>query len=107
MSSASSRRLLPRTAAAPVSSFGFAVAVSDDGQTIAVSAPFEPGAGLGSVHVFRGSGSQWTPVAHLQAPEGVDAAKASLLNISEGTSKWHLSEARKFLIQKLQQVHLS
>ena len=52
--------------------FGFAVAVSDDGQTIAVSAPFEPGAGLGSVHVFRGSGSQWTPVAHLQAPEGVE-----------------------------------
>jgi RNA polymerase sigma-70 factor (ECF subfamily) len=29
------------------------------------------------------------------------------LAISEGTSKWHLSEARKFLIQKLQQVPLS
>ncbi len=51
--------------------FGFVVAVSDDGHTIAVGAPFEPGVGLGSVHVFQRGGVQWTPVAHLQAPQGV------------------------------------
>lgn len=50
--------------------FGFAVAVSDDGQVIAVGAPFEAGSGLGSVHVYRRGGAQWTPVAHLQAPDG-------------------------------------
>ena len=30
---------------------------------------------------------------------------AQLLNISEGTSKWHLSEARKSLRQMIQQQH--
>lgn len=56
---------------APGAGFGFAVAVSDDGETIAVGAPFEQGAGLGSVHVFRRGDDHWTPVAHLQAPQGV------------------------------------
>lgn len=56
---------------APGVGFGFAVAVSDDGETIAVGAPFEQGAGQGGVHVFRRGDAHWTPVAHLQAPQGV------------------------------------
>lgn len=51
--------------------FGFVVAVSDDGHTVAVGAPFEPGSGLGSVHVFQRGGVRWAPVAHLHAPQGV------------------------------------
>lgn len=55
----------------PGGGFGFTVEVSDDGQTIAVGAPFEAGAGLGAVHMFRRSDTQWAPVAHLKAPPGV------------------------------------
>jgi RNA polymerase sigma-70 factor (ECF subfamily) len=55
---------------------------------------------------------QLPPATHavfvLYAVDGYNHREiAEKLAISEGTSKWHLSEARKFLIQKLQQVHLS
>ncbi len=43
----------------------------------------------------------------LYAVEGYNHREiANRLNISEGTSKWHLSEARKTLQQQLQQLHL-
>lgn len=58
----------------PGGGFGFAVAVSDDGQTIAVGAPFEPGAssGSGGVHLFTRGGAQWSSMAHLPAPQGIE-----------------------------------
>lgn len=51
--------------------FGFSVALADDGQTLAVGAPFEPGEGAGAVHVYRRADGVWVPVAALRAPEGV------------------------------------
>jgi hypothetical protein len=66
------RAFLKAPLPAPGVGFGFSVAVSDDGQTIAVGAPFEQGAGLGGVHVFRRDGARWVPVVHLQAPQGVN-----------------------------------
>ncbi len=63
---------LKATIPTPGGGFGFSVAVSDDGQTIAIGAPFEPGAGSGSVHLFRRGGLQWSPVAHLPAPPGAE-----------------------------------
>ncbi len=51
------------TAAAPGDAFGYAVAISDSGsvKTVAVGAPFFPAppAGVGLVHVFDGSGTNW------------------------------------------------
>jgi hypothetical protein len=50
--------------------FGFAIALAADGQTLAVGAPFEPGDGIGSVHLFHRVGAQWSHGARLRAPLG-------------------------------------
>lgn len=55
---------------------------------------------------------QLPPATHavfiLYAVDGYNHREiAEKLQISEGTSKWHLSEARKQLIKKLQESHLS
>ena len=47
-------------------------------------------------------------VFNLYVTEGYNHKEiAKLMNISEGTSKWHLSEARKILQQKIREQHLS
>lgn len=51
--------------------FGFSVALADDGQTLAVGAPFDQGEGLGAVHLYRRVIGAWVPMAAFRAPKGV------------------------------------
>jgi hypothetical protein len=66
-------------AARPVqgSGFGFSLALSDDGSTLAVGAPFESGIDAqadeqGAVHVFGRVGSHWSVPVRLAAAQGAD-----------------------------------
>jgi len=66
-------------AARPVqgSGFGFSLALSDDGSTLAVGAPFESGVTAqadeqGAVHVFDRVGNRWAAPVRLAAAQGAD-----------------------------------
>lgn len=66
--------------------FGFSLALSDDGRTLAVGAPFEvesADAGAedvasGAVHVFRREGRHWLAQARLAAPPGAGGFGAAV-----------------------------
>ena len=54
--------------------FGMTVALSDDGHTVAVGAPFETSAqGEGAVHVFRRTHGHWLAQARLLPAPGGEA----------------------------------
>lgn len=65
--------------------FGFSVALSDDGQTLAVGAPFAAGEGTGAVHVFAFDQGHWRPEARLQAPAGATRFGEGLALSADGT----------------------
>lgn len=55
------------------SGYGFAVAVSEDAQALAVAAPFETGAASGAVYLYRrGPAGEWELSDQLRAPAGVN-----------------------------------
>jgi hypothetical protein len=78
-------------AARPVqgSGFGFSLALSDDGSTLAVGAPFESGAAAqadeqGAVHVFERVGSLWSAPVRLAAARGADRFGVSVALSGQG-----------------------
>lgn len=77
-------------AARPVqgSGFGFSLSLSDDGNTLAVGAPFESidaqADEQGAVHVFDRVGSRWLAPSHLAAAQGADRFGVSVVLSGRG-----------------------
>jgi hypothetical protein len=72
--------------------FGFSLALSDDGRTLAVGAPFEAESAdagaedvaLGAVHVYRRDGRNWSTQARLAAPPGASGFGAAVSMAGQG-----------------------
>lgn len=68
------------------SGFGFSLALSDDGSTLAAGAPFESGAAdeQGAVHVFERVGNHWSMPVRLAAAQGADRFGVSVALSGQG-----------------------
>ncbi|MFP8834368.1 WD40 repeat domain-containing protein [Hydrogenophaga sp. XSHU_21] len=69
------------------SGFGFAVALSEDAQALAVAAPFETGVVTGAVYLYRrGPDGGWIVADQLRGPDEVNHFGISLSMASSGTA---------------------